>query len=173
MAPNRRRRVGPVPRRMEDTSVWPEDHLAGLVEATSDQVSLGPLAIPAEAFDEVLAEAQAALTRERERQRHRHSTRPCRLRDPQTVATEEPGVSEHQPVPPDGGQAEGPPNRREDAIAPRRPESPDGGERPDGGTTRQEGDPTQGEGQDARHQLRGPARRRRTDSAVDRRAFRT
>jgi hypothetical protein len=41
----------------------PEDHLAGLVEATNDQLSLQSLAIPAGAFDQVLAEAQAALAR--------------------------------------------------------------------------------------------------------------
>ena len=41
----------------------PQDHLSGLVESTADQVSLGSLAIPADAFDQVLAEAQAALAR--------------------------------------------------------------------------------------------------------------
>jgi hypothetical protein len=37
-----------------------------LVEATSDPLSLGSLAIPAGAFDQVLAEAQAALSRDTE-----------------------------------------------------------------------------------------------------------
>ena len=41
----------------------PEDHLSSLVDATSDQLSLHSLAIPADAFDQVLAEAQAALAR--------------------------------------------------------------------------------------------------------------
>jgi hypothetical protein len=123
--------VGPVPRRAEDTSVWPEDHLAGLVEATSDQVSLGPLAIPSEAFDEVLAEAQAALTREREGNGVAVPRAPAPP-EPQTAAPEEQGVSERQPVPPDGGHAEGPPNRRQDDIVPRSPESPRPEERPAG-----------------------------------------
>ena len=132
--------VGPVPRRAEDTSVWPEDHLAGLVEATSDQVSLGPLAIPAEAFDEVLAEAQAALTREREGNGIAVPRAPSGP-EPQTAAPEEQGVSERQPVPPDGGHAGGPPNRREDDMVPRSPESPrprerPAGERPAGKATR-------------------------------------
>jgi hypothetical protein len=41
----------------------PEDHLSELVEATNDQLSLQSLAIPAGAFDQVLAEAEAALAR--------------------------------------------------------------------------------------------------------------
>ena len=58
----------PVPRAAPyDGTIRAADHLSGLVEATSDQVSLGSLAIPAEAFDEVLAEAQAALTHARAR----------------------------------------------------------------------------------------------------------
>jgi len=56
----------PIRREDEEQPVWPEDHLFGLVEATSDQVSLRSLRIPDEAFDEVLAEAQAALAREAE-----------------------------------------------------------------------------------------------------------
>jgi hypothetical protein len=114
--------IDPVPQGMEDTSAGPEDYLAGLVEATSDEVSLGPLAIPAEAFDEVLAEAQAALTREREGNGIAVPHAPAGP-GPQTVASEEPRVSEHQPVPPDIGQAGGPPDRRENATAPRSPES--------------------------------------------------
>src|SRR5580698_8579026 len=100
--------VGPVPRRAEDTSIWPEDHLAGLVEATSDQVSLGPLAIPSEAFDEVLAEAQAALTREREANSDDIPPAP-RDPEPPAVDREEPGVSERPPVPPQDTQAPVPP----------------------------------------------------------------
>lgn len=56
--------LDPIGREDEEQPVWPEDHLFGLVEATSDQVSLQSLRIPDEAFDEVLAEAQAALARE-------------------------------------------------------------------------------------------------------------
>ena len=144
MSPTRRRESVPS-RRAEDTSVWPEDHLAGLVEATSDQVSLGPLAIPSEAFDEVLAEAQAALTREREGNGVAIPRAPAGP-EPQTAAPEEQGVSERQPVPPDGGHAKGPPTRREDDMVPRSPESPERRRATSGGTTRQEGDPTQGEG---------------------------
>jgi hypothetical protein len=47
-----------------DDSVSAGDHLSGLVEATSDPLSLHSLSIPADAFDQVLAEAQAALSRE-------------------------------------------------------------------------------------------------------------
>ncbi len=68
---------GPYREDGQDISAGPEDHLSGLIEATSDQVSLGSLAIPAEAFDEVLAEAQAALTPRARRKRHRHSGLPC------------------------------------------------------------------------------------------------
>lgn len=55
---------GPIDRAREEQSVGPEDHLFGLVEATADQVSLRSLSIPDGAFDEVLAEAQAALARD-------------------------------------------------------------------------------------------------------------
>jgi hypothetical protein len=44
----------------------PVDHLADLVEATSDPLSLQSLAIPADAFDQVLAEAEAALSHDPE-----------------------------------------------------------------------------------------------------------
>jgi hypothetical protein len=121
--------VRPVPRGMDDMSAGPEDHLSELVEATSDQVSLGSLAIPAEAFDEVLAEAQAALTREREGNAIATPRTPAGP-EPQTVPTEGPGVSDEQPVPPDDDHVTGPPHRRGNALAPRRPESPDSGERP-------------------------------------------
>ena len=144
MAPKRRRRSEPVPRRVEDTSVWPEDHLAGLVEATSDQVSLGPLAIPAEAFDEVLAEAQAALTREPRMQWHGHSRRPRGA----ATADCRPGGTRYL-------RASAPPCRREPSRwagqlsrKGQRPEELEvarNGQRPAAAATRQEGDPTQGE----------------------------
>jgi hypothetical protein len=119
--------VGPVPQGMEDTSAGPEDHLSRLVESTSDQVSLGSLAIPAAAFDEVLAEAQAALLREQEGNGSAIPHTPAHPA-PQAGAAEGRGVSERQRALPDDGEAEDPPNRR-DAIAPRRP-APDNGERP-------------------------------------------
>jgi hypothetical protein len=86
--------------------VGPEDHLFGLVEATSDRVSLGPLAIPDEAFDEVLAEAEAALARE-------------------TQGTHEGTAGVDQPPAPAGAKAEVGPDRTADAVA-RIPEPPDG-----------------------------------------------
>ncbi len=127
--------AGPVRLVMPDPSAGPQDHLSGLVEATSDQVSLGSLAIPAEAFDEVLAEAQAALSREREANSDDIPPAP-RDPEPPAVDREEPGVSERPPVPPRDTQApvpprdtraEVPPKRREDAVASKRPGS-DGGE---------------------------------------------
>jgi len=117
--------VGPGPRGMEDRSAGPEDHLSRLVESTSDQVSL---AIPAEAFNEVLAEAQAALRREQEGNGVAIPHIPADP-GPQAVATGEPAISGHQPVPPDDGEAEDPPNCRGNAIAPMRPAS-DEGDRP-------------------------------------------
>jgi hypothetical protein len=119
------RAAGQVRRGSKDKSVGPEDHLSGLVEATSDQVSLRSLAIPAEAFDEVLAEAQAALTREREAN---GVTVPPTLEDslPQTFATEEPGVSEQEPALHDDGDVGVPPDLRETATAASTPQSPDG-----------------------------------------------
>jgi hypothetical protein len=94
-------------------------------------VSLGSLAIPAEAFDEVLAEAQAALTRESEGEGNGSAIpRGPADPEPQTVATQEPGVSEQRPVLPDEGQDAGPPNPHGIAIAPRGPGVPDGECRP-------------------------------------------
>lgn len=46
--------------------VSPADPLTGLVEATRDEVTLRSVSIPPEAFDEVLAEAEAALARQPE-----------------------------------------------------------------------------------------------------------
>src|SRR3984957_12668770 len=106
----------------QDASAGPEDHLSGLVEATSDQVSLGSLSIPAEAFDQVLAEAQAALTRERE---GNDVTIPPAPASPGTeaVTTEEPGVSRDELRPPDDGQAGSPPKGRQNATDSTRQES--------------------------------------------------
>ena len=114
-----------------DGTIRAADHLSGLVEATSDQVSLGPLAIPAEAFDEVLAEAEAALTREREGDGD-GVTIPRALEDPlpQTFATEEPGVSEPEPALPDDEGAGVPSDGGGHAIAASPSESPEAGERP-------------------------------------------
>jgi hypothetical protein len=120
----------PAPRAApSDGTIRAADHLSGLVEATSDQVSLRSLAIPAEAFDEVLAEAEAALTRERE---GNGVTIPRALDNPlaQTFATEEPDVSEPESALPDDVGAGGPPDRGDDAIAASRPESSDAGELP-------------------------------------------
>jgi hypothetical protein len=52
------------PFELTDSSGSPADLLSGLVEATSDQVSLRSVPIPADAFDQVLAEAEAALVRD-------------------------------------------------------------------------------------------------------------
>ena len=150
----------------------PEDHLAGLIEATSDQVSLGPLAIPAEAFDEVLAEAQAALTRER-------------AGNGIAVPDETPAASGSRPSPPRNlsspssspyvpteaktrarpTDARTPPQRRDRS----RPTVGSDGWRRD--PPRRRHRPRQR--QDARRPLRGPTRRGRADSAVDRRACQT
>jgi hypothetical protein len=113
----------------QDTSAGPEDHLTGLVEATSDQVSLGSLAIPAEAFDQVLAEAQAALTREREGNDVAVPPSPASP-GTEVVTPEEPGVAEHELQPPDDGQAGRPPKGRENATASRGPASSEPGVRP-------------------------------------------
>ena len=51
------------PRSLPHRTGDPEDHLSRLVEATTDELSLQSLAIPAGAFDQVLAEAEAALAR--------------------------------------------------------------------------------------------------------------
>jgi hypothetical protein len=112
-----------------DGTIRAADHLSGLVEATSDQVSLGSLAIPAGAFDEVLAEAEAALTRERE---GNGVTMPRALENPlsQALATEEPGVSEPAGALPDDGGAGVPPDRGEHPVAASASESSDAGERP-------------------------------------------
>lgn len=120
---------GPVPRAAPyDGTSRAADHLSGLVEATSDQVSLRSLAIPAEAFDEVLAEAQAALTRESE---GNDVTIPRELEDPlpPTSATEEASLSEPQPALPDDSGAGVPPDHGEYAIAAGTPTSTDARER--------------------------------------------
>jgi hypothetical protein len=120
----------PVPRAAPyDGTSRAADHLSGLVEATSDQVSLRSLAIPAEAFDEVLAEAQAALTRERE---GNDVTIPRELEDPlaPTSATEEPSLSEPEPALADDNGAGVPPDHGEYAIAAGTPTSTDAGAPP-------------------------------------------
>jgi hypothetical protein len=123
------RAAGRARRGSKDKSIGPEDHLSGLVEATSDQVSLRSLAIPAEAFDQVLAEAEAALTREHE---GNGVTIPRALENPlpQTFATEEQGISEPEPALPVDGAAGLPPDLGEHAVAASAPESSDGGDRP-------------------------------------------
>jgi hypothetical protein len=123
------RAAGRIRRGSKDKSVGPEDHLSELVEATSDQVSLGSLAIPAEAFDEVLAEAQAALTRERE---GNGVTIPRALENPlpQTFDTEEPGASEPEPSLPDHGGAAVPSDGGEHGITAGAPKTSDAGKRP-------------------------------------------
>ena len=136
----------PVPRAApSDGTIRAADHLSGLVEATSDQVSLRSLAIPAEAFDEVLAEAEAALTRERE---GNGVTIPRALENPlpQTFATEEPGVSEPEPALPDDGGAGVPPDRGDDAIAASRTGVVRRWRAAGIGTARQEGIPTEAKG---------------------------
>jgi hypothetical protein len=120
--------LGPFRQDAAEAPTRSEDHLSALVEATSDQVSLGSLAIPAEAFDEVLAEAQAALTRERGGSDVPVPGEPASP-EVQAVITGEPDVFEHELVPPDDGQAAGPPAEREDTIASRRPVSSEPGER--------------------------------------------
>jgi hypothetical protein len=90
----------------------PEDHLSGLVEATADQVSLQSLAIPADAFDQVLAEAQAALARQPEELQTEGP-------DPQRVSPEDDEVEVEPPrqgsapapgaAPPSDRQEPGPP----------------------------------------------------------------
>ena len=104
--------LGPFRQDALETPAGSEDHLSGLVEATSDQVSLGSLAIPAEAFDEVLAEAQAALTRERGGSGVPVPGDPASP-EAQAVITGEPDVFEHELVLPDDGHAAGPPTERE------------------------------------------------------------
>lgn len=120
----------PVPRAAPyDGTIRAADHLSGLVEGTSDQVSLGSLAIPAEAFDEVLAEAQAALTRESE---GNGVTIPRAFENPlpQAFAAEEPDFSEPEPAHPDDGGSGVPSDLGESAIAAGAPETSGAGERP-------------------------------------------
>jgi hypothetical protein len=92
----------------------PEDHLSGLVEATNDQLSLQSLAIPAGAFDQVLAEAEAALARLPEvgdTKGTGHPRVPTEDRDEETEAELEREVSDSPPegARPLDGEEPGPP----------------------------------------------------------------
>ncbi len=159
-----------VPQDAPDTSARPDDHLFQLVEGTSDQVSLGSLAIPAEAFDEVLAEAQAALTRERE---GRGIAIPPTSPSPeaQGVATEEPSVSEHDLALPEGGQPGGTAAGGETSTASRSQLLPDPvHDRRLRSPQRRRRDPSQRPG--PHHRQRAPPLRRRVDRAVGRLVFR-
>jgi hypothetical protein len=109
---------GPVRQQPQDQTIGPEDHLFGLVEATSDQVSLGSLAIPDEAFDEVLAEAEATLARETE-----GAPPSTAIPTPQATVTDQAGVD--QPLAPADELAEGGPDPTADAGV-RLPELPEG-----------------------------------------------
>jgi hypothetical protein len=113
---------GPVRQELEDQPVGREDHLFGLVEATSDQVSLRSLAIPDEAFDEVLAEAEAALARETE---DTHEGAPPSSATPtaQGSVTDQAGID--QLSAPAAEKPEVGPDRTADAVV-RTPEPPDG-----------------------------------------------
>jgi len=116
--------AGALAQELEEESAEPEDLLAGLVEATSDQVSLRSLAIPAEAFDQVLAEAEAALTRGPTGNGATTPRSPT-TSTPQSAAVERASVSEHEPAPLDDEKAEARPGRRGSATAPNRPKSPE------------------------------------------------
>ncbi len=163
--------AGQVRRSGKDKSVGPEDHLSGLVEATSDQVSLGSLAIPSEAFDEVLAEAEAALTREREGNDVTippHAAR-IRSRGPSPRRSRaSPSQSPHLPTTATPGSR---PTVASTAIAASAPESSDGGERPASAPPAKKAIPTEAKG--PTHATEHPDRRRQrsTNSAVVRRAF--
>jgi hypothetical protein len=107
-----------------EQSRGPEDLLAGLVEATSDQVSLRSVPIPADAFDQVLAEAQAALASDPEGgAASTPPTPPISL--PQSAAMEQAAIRQHQPAESDNGKSEARPDRRGSATTSRRPKSPD------------------------------------------------
>jgi hypothetical protein len=83
----------------------PQDYLSGLIDATSDQLSLRSLAIPADAFDQVLAEAQAALARL-----------------PEDIA---PGAPERQPVLAEDEEAGVEPNPESSATPPQEAQLPE------------------------------------------------
>ena len=160
-----------VPQDAPDTSARPDDHLFQLVEGTSDQVSLGSLAIPAEAFDEVLAEAQAALTPASEKAaaspfrpplpvQKRRVSPPRNQVSPSTIshcpraANPEARQREAKPRPPRASQL------LPDPVHDRRLRSPQ----------RRRRDPSQRPG--PHHRQRAPPLRRRVDRAVGRLVFR-
>ena len=103
----------PIRRADEEQPVWPDDHLFGLVEATSDQVSLRSLRIPDEAFDEVLAEAEAALAREAEAD-ELSTPLPSATPPPQAPANDRAGVED--PPAPAQAQLEERPDLPSDAV---------------------------------------------------------
>jgi hypothetical protein len=112
-----------VRRESQDESRRPEDLLAGLVEATSDQVSLRSLPIPADAFDQVLAEAQAALVSDPEGGATTAPTPPISL--PQSAAIERAATRQQHPAQLDDGRSAARADQRGSATASRRPKSPD------------------------------------------------
>ena len=107
----------------QDEPRGPDNLLAGLVEATSDQVSLRSLPIPADAFDQVLAEAQAALASDPEGGSTTAPTPPISL--PQSAAIEQAAIRQQQPAVPDDGKTEVRADQRGSATTSRRPKSPD------------------------------------------------
>ena len=113
-----------------DRSHGPEDLLAGLVEATSDQVSLRSLPIEADAFDQVLAEAQAALASAPEGgDAAPPPPPPPPISLPQSSAMEPAAIRPPQPAESDDGKTRARPDDRASATTSRRPQSPDGAER--------------------------------------------
>ncbi len=97
--------AGALAQELQDGSGEPEDLLTGLIEATSDQVSLRSLAIPAEAFDQVLAEAEAALTREPTGNGVTTPRAPT-TSTPRSAAVERTSVSADEAAPLEDGKAE-------------------------------------------------------------------
>jgi hypothetical protein len=98
-----------------------DDHLSGLVEATNDQLSLQSLAIPAGAFDQVLAEAEAALARLPDSDAEEPDSGPVPSEDDAfevEPAPEESTVGPSDPPPSHGADASPPPAGR---VAPTRP----------------------------------------------------
>ena len=152
----------------QDESRGPEDLLAGLVEATSDQVSLRSLPIPADAFDQVLAEAQAALASDPEGGGATTApTPPISL--PQSAAMEQAAIRQHQPAVPDDGKSEARPDQRGSATTSRRPKSPD---RAEPATAKKASRPRPKAGRQP-PAARSATSAERAHNAVDRRASRT
>jgi hypothetical protein len=118
--------AGAVRQAFPDPSGDPEDLLAGLVEATSDQVSLRSLPIEADAFDQVLAEAQAALASAPEGGGAPPPPPPVSL--PHSSAIEPAALRPPQPAEPDDGRTQARQDDRASATTSRRPQSPNGAE---------------------------------------------